>query len=67
MMIELEKTVPYWWEKIADKHQQIVRMSDNAPAHVIKAERRTLDRMCDQLERYRKAEIHHKIRRFHNV
>lgn len=57
-MIELEKTIPYWWEKIADKHKQIVRMSDNAPAHVIRTERESMGRMYKQLQTY----VHHERR-----
>lgn len=58
MMIELEKTIPYWWEKIADKHQQIVRMSDNAPTYIIQVERESIGRMYRQLQTY----VHHEQR-----
>lgn len=57
-MIELEKSIPYWWQKIADKHQQIVRISESAPTHVIRAERESMDRMYRQLQSY----LHHERR-----
>lgn len=57
-MIELEKTIPYWWQKIANKHRQIVRMSDNAPANLIQTERESMGRMYKQLQIY----VHHEQR-----
>lgn len=61
-MIELEKTIPYWWQKIADKHLEIVRLSDNAPLHVIRAGREGMGRMYKQLQTYVQHEQRSKFR-----
>lgn len=66
-MIQLEKSSIYWWEKTEAQAQKIVSLCNSAPANMIRTERETLVRMCDQLERYNKAEVRHKIRRFYNV
>lgn len=66
-MIELEKSTKYWWEKAEEQAQKIINLCDHASTHVIQAERESLARMCDQIERYRTYEVKKKIRRFYSI